>query len=106
MTGKLVEEEARDLVLEIAAKSPGHSASTSSIKSQVSNYRTLTAEDLSPSPSRPRESMWQAIIRNACASHKPTSTSIFSLGFADRTSDGIRVTDKGIQHLISIGRYP
>lgn len=106
MTGKLVEEEARDLVLEIAAKSPGHSASTSSIKSQVPSYRTLTAEDLLPSPSRPGEAMWQQIIGNACASHKPTSTSIFSSGFAEKTSDGILVTEKGIQYLTSIRRYP
>ncbi|MGH7075188.1 MAG: hypothetical protein ACREFD_13425 [Stellaceae bacterium] len=104
--GKLREPEARLLVLQIAANFPGHAASTSDIKAEVPKYRELTEADLLPSHTRKNECMWQQIIGNATGSHKPTSRSIFSLGYAIKTADGIRVTEKGLAHLKSKGLYP
>jgi hypothetical protein len=36
-------------------------------------------------------------------SHKPSSTSIFTKGYAERLPDGIRVTDAGVAYLASLG---
>jgi hypothetical protein len=36
-------------------------------------------------------------------SHKPSSTSIFTQGYAERLADGIRVTDAGVAYLARLG---
>lgn len=103
--GKLREPEARLIALAIAASMPGHRASTTTIKDQFPTWRELTPADLKKSPSRPREEHWQQIVGNLI-SHKPSSTSIFKRGLAERTNDGIRVTPKGLDLLKEQGLYP
>jgi hypothetical protein len=103
--GKLRESEARLLVLQIAATFPGHSASTTEIKRAVPSYRELTAADLLPSSTRANEHMWEQIIGNATGSHGPSSVSIFNKGYATKTTNGIKVTEKGIAHLKNKGLY-
>lgn len=103
--GKLREPEARLLALRIAAKHPGHEATTTQIKDNVPDYRDLSPADLAPSPTRPREKTWQQIMGNV-VSHQNTTTSIFNRGFAERTRNGIRVTVKGIDMLKAKGLYP
>ena len=49
--------------------------------------------------------MWQQIIGNV-VSHSESRTSIFKRGYAERTRNGIRVTEKGIEMLKALGRYP
>ena len=95
---KLREPDARVLALRIAATFPGRTASTAQIKKLVPKYVTLTNADLTPSESRANEEKWQQIVGNVI-SHKETSTSIFSRGHAERTTDGIRVTDEGVAYL-------
>ncbi|SRR6266851_322667 len=99
---RLSEPEARILVLRIAASYPAHEASTSQIKDAVPKYIPLTAEDLKPSVTRPQEEMWQQIVGNVI-SHQNRPTSIFTEGYAVRLDDGIRVTDKGLTYLKSLG---
>ena len=101
---KLREPEARLLALLIAAKRPGHEATTTQIKDSVPDYRELSPADLAPSPTRRGERMWQQIIGNVI-SHQETSTSIFRRGLAERTRNGIRVTEKGIEYLRAKGLY-
>jgi len=103
--GKLREPEARLLALQIAAKCPGHEATTTQIKDSVPDYRELSPADLAPSPTRPGEKTWQQIMGNV-VSHQKTTTSIFSRGFAERTRNGIRLTEKGIGMLKAKGLYP
>jgi len=102
---KFREPEARILALQIAATFPKHQASTAEIKNAAPHFRQWSEDDLEPSNSRGNEHMWQEIIGNAVGSHQNSSVSIFAKGYAVKTSDGIRVTDKGIQFLKSRGLY-
>jgi hypothetical protein len=99
---RLREAEARILALKIAAKEPRQRASTEFIKHQVPNYYPLSEIDLQYSPSRRRERKWQQIVGNV-VSHQKTLSGIFARGYAERTSDGIQVTQNGISYLNKIG---
>ena len=103
--GKLREPEARILALQIAAKLPGHEATTTQIKERIPDYRDLTPADLAPSPTRAGERIWQQIVGNV-VSHQNTQTSLFVRGLAVRTRNGIRVTEKGLAFLQGKGLYP
>ena len=102
-TGKLGEPEARKLVLVIAANHPDHRASTTQIKEEAPKYREMSTEDLKPSSTRPREHMWEQIIGNVTGSHQDSSVSIFTKGYAERTEDGVQVTQAGLDYLKSEG---
>jgi hypothetical protein len=99
---RLREPEARILALRIAASQPGHEAATSFIKDQVPKYITFTPHDLKPSTTRNTEQMWRQIVGNV-VSHQPSSTSIFQNGYAVRLHEGIKVTEKGLAYLKSLG---
>lgn len=99
---RLREPEARILALKIAARCPGHTATTEYIKQQVPDYYPLSKIDLLPSPSRSNEARWQQIVGNVI-SHQKTLSGIFSNGYATRTADGLRVTDIGLAYLRNIG---
>jgi hypothetical protein len=99
---RLREPEARILALRIAAAQPGHEAATTLIKENVPDYIALTPHDLKPSTSRNTEKMWQQIVGNV-VSHKQNSTSIFQNGYAIRLHEGIKVTEKGLAYLKSLG---
>jgi hypothetical protein len=107
ITGKLSEPEARLLALQIAAEFPDHQASTEDIKKLAPQYRELSEADLEPSDTRGNEQKWQQIIGNATGSHNPTDrrASLFAQGLANKTADGIRVTEKGIELLRKNGLY-
>jgi|HubBroStandDraft_2_1064218.scaffolds.fasta_scaffold13377_5 hypothetical protein len=102
ITGRLNEAEARILALKIALTRPNGEASTAYIKEHVPEFIPLTAEDLEPSPTRKNECKWQQVVGNVI-SHKDQTTSIFNLGYADRTEDGIRVTKLGRTYLEDMG---
>ena len=99
---RLREPEARILALRIAASRPNREASTTYIKDHIQDYIELTNIDLKPSLTRQHEERWQQIVGNV-VSHSKTSTSIFNRGYAERTDDGIRVTDLGLNHLAMLG---
>lgn len=101
-TDRLREAEARILALKIAARQPRQSASTELIKQQVPRYYPLSEIDLRQSPSRNRERVWQQIVGNV-VSHQKSLRGIFAMGYAERTDDGIQVTQNGINYLNSIG---
>jgi hypothetical protein len=99
---RLREPEARILALKIAARCPGHRATTEAIKQQVPDYYPLSEIDLRSSPSRNNEERWQQIVGNVI-SHQKTLSGPFANGYAIRTTDGLRVTDNGLAYLNSIG---
>lgn len=101
---RLREAEARLLALKIASECNGFSASTEYIKRRVPELVPLTEKDLEQSASRPREKLWQQIVGNVI-SHNSGKLSIFSQGLAERTSNGLKVTNKGISYLNSIGFF-
>lgn len=101
---RLREPEARILALKIAAQRPNRTASTSLIKKEVPKYTELSDVDRSKSPSRGNEALWQQIIGNVL-SHQETSAGPFKKGYAIRTSNGLSVTDKGIDYLNSMGFF-
>ncbi len=103
--GKLREPEARILALQIAATFPDHQASTTDIKSTAPQFREWSDDDLKPSNTRGNECMWQQILGNAVGSHQNSTVSIFAKGYAEKTQNGIRVTDKGIAMLKGKGLY-
>ncbi|MGH6614976.1 hypothetical protein [Sphingomonas sp.] len=99
---RLLEREARLLALKIAAEGKDFEATTDYIKNRVPELVPLTSKDLEPSRSRPREKLWQQIVGNVI-SHRGSSKSLFTEGLAERTSNGLRVTELGIAHLKSVG---
>lgn len=99
---RLREAEARVLALKIAAECDNYVATTEYIKRRVPELVPLTAKDLEQSASRPREKLWQQIVGNVI-SHKPGNRSIFTQGLAERTVNGLKVTEQGINYLNSIG---
>lgn|SRR6185437_15618494 len=104
VVGKLREPEARILALRIAASFPNHEAETAQVKDLVPQYRELAPADLLPSMKRKNECMWQQIVGNV-VSHEKTTTSIFNKGYAVRVKQkkAIRVTEKGLNYLKSLG---
>jgi hypothetical protein len=99
---RLREPEARILVLRIAAARPNREAETTTIKKHVPEYVRLPPEDLKPSKARHAEQIWQQIVGNVI-SRKNGATSIFSMGYAERLPNGIRVTDAGVAYLATLG---
>ena len=97
-TDKLREREARDIWLQIAAKSPNLWATTTDVKGLAAKYRSMSPDDLKPSRSRPHETMWEQIMGNVI-SHQEASTSLFKRGLATRTQDGIQITAEGLEYL-------
>lgn len=99
---RLREKEARLLALKIAAECKNYEASTTYIKNRIPEIVPLTSKDLEQSKSRPREKLWQQIVGNVI-SHSSSSASIFSKGYAVRTSDGIKITNSGVDYLKRVG---
>jgi hypothetical protein len=99
---RILEAEARLLALKIAAECANFEASTTYIKQRIPELVPLTAKDLEQSKSRKNEKLWQQIIGNVI-SHNGSKKSIFSLGLAERTADGLKATEAGIAHLKSVG---
>jgi hypothetical protein len=99
---RLREAEARILTLKIAAQQPNGRASTEFIKQAVPRYYPLSEIDLQFSPSRKNERKWQQIVGNV-VSHHTSLRGIFAMGYAERTHDGIQVTQTGMRYLNSIG---
>ncbi|HUB14613.1 MAG TPA: hypothetical protein VMB34_21865 [Acetobacteraceae bacterium] len=99
---RLREHEARIIVLKIAAQQPGRSASTSLLKKEVPGYIELSAKDRVRSPSRPREDVWQQVVGNV-VSHQKSREGPFVKGFATRTTNGLKVTRKGLDYLNNMG---
>jgi hypothetical protein len=103
-TDRLREAEARILALKIASLRPNRTASTEEIKRKVPSYIELSPRDLAQSTTRPKEKMWQQIVGNVI-SHKGSPSGLFLNGYARRTSDGLSVTDKGMDYLKSMGFF-
>ena len=108
MTGdsdRLREAEARMLALRIAAGGPKHEASVEEIKRRLPELHKLTDIDLAASKSRPREKNWELIVGNAVGSHNlpRIKTSLVARGLAERTAEGIRATDAGVDFLKQAG---
>ena len=95
---RLREPEARILVLKIAARQPGRTASTRFLKKEVPNYIALSPMDRTRSKSRPSEEIWQQIVGNV-HSHKR----LFKDGLALETTNGLTVTEKGLDYLNNMG---
>jgi hypothetical protein len=96
------ESEARILALKIAAQQPNRTATTTFIKNEVPKYFQLSPSDLVKSTTRPREKMWQQIVRNV-TSRDGLPSGLFGSGYALRVAGGLSVTDKGMDYLKSLG---
>jgi hypothetical protein len=96
---RLVEDEARTIVLKIAGSQPDRKATMWLLRDQVPKFIQLSAHDLAQSQTRKNEQLWQQIVRNVAASHP----AIFNAGLAHKIPGGIEVTEKGMTYLNSIG---
>jgi len=96
---RLIEKEARTIVLKIAGSQPDRKATMKLLRDEVPKFIQLSPNDLAPSPTRKNERLWQQIVRNVVASHP----SLFSAGLAKKMPGGIKVTKKGMDYLSSIG---
>lgn len=99
---RLREPEARLIALKIASQCKGLTATTEYIKQHATRYFHPSEFDLLPSTSRSGEQHWQQIIGNI-VSHRSTSKSLFTLGYAIRADRGLTVTKAGLAYLKSIG---
>ncbi|UPY38658.1 hypothetical protein [Sediminicoccus sp. KRV36] len=100
---RLLEREARLLVLKIAASQKSRSISIADLRREIPKYFDLSAADRTPSPSRRNEVAWHIVLRNATSSHKDGPKTIFGQGWAKKIPGGIQVTRIGLAYLNSIG---
>ncbi len=99
---RLYEREARILALKIAATFPNRTASTDVIKQRIPEFFELSPTDMKQSTSRASEQRWQQIVGNVI-SHRSSAAGPFLRGYAERTHDGLRVTNHGMDYLKSMG---
>ena len=99
---RLREPEARLLVLKIAVSLPNRTATTDELIRGIPDLIAPSELDLQPSRTRQRQPQWHQIVRNVI-SHRDTPKGPFALGLAERTRDGLAVTDEGVAHLRSLG---
>ena len=97
---RLREPEARVLALKIAARRRDRTATIEYIKDEIERTFPFTDQDLKIA--QRNEPVWRQIVGNVI-SHQSSPSSIFSKGFAERTNDGLRVTDNGVDYLNGIG---
>lgn len=95
---RLLEKEARILVLKIAASEPRRSASLKKLREEIPKHFDLSRKDKLISPSR-NEPLWKIVVRNAASSH----SNLFAQGLAKKIPAGIKVTQNGLDYLNSIG---
>lgn len=98
---RLLEPEAKILFLKIAALQPKCAVATTFVKNEVKRFYPLSPADRKRSLSRPREQLWQQIVGNVIV-HK----SLFTQHLAARTEDGLRLREKGLDYLKTIGFAP
>ncbi|CAO3416044.1 hypothetical protein [Azospirillum endophyticum] len=99
---RLREAEARILALKIAATCPNRTISTEALKARVPKVYELSPIDLKPSRSRSGEQKWEQIVGNVI-SHQEVKVGPFVRGFAERTNDGLTVTNRGVDYLKRLG---
>ncbi len=100
---RLREREARILVLKIVASQPERSATIGKLREEVPKYFDLSPVDQSRSPSRKNEKLWQIVVRNTMSSHRTGTRSIFAQKWAMKIPGGLKVTQRGMDYLNSIG---
>jgi hypothetical protein len=98
---RLREKEAKILFLKIAALQPRCRVSTTFVKNEVRRFYPLSPADRRPSPTRRREQLWQQIVGNVIVHKSP-----FTQGLATPTTGGLRLKEKGLTYLKSIGFAP
>jgi len=99
---RLREPEARLLALKIAACMAERRATTQELIEQAPRFFTPSPIDLQQSSTRPLQPQWHQIIRNVI-SHRSSPRGPFEQGYAERTKDGLLVTEAGIDYLRSRG---
>ena len=100
---RLLEKEARILILKIAASQPSRAASIGKLREEIPKFFDLSPADKERSPSRANEARWQIVVRNAMSSHTRGSRTIFAQGWATKIPGGLKVTKSGVNYLNSIG---
>jgi hypothetical protein len=98
---RLREREAKILFLKIAALQPGCRVTTTFAKNEVKRFYPLSSADRKPSLTRNKEQLWQQIVGNVIVHKSP-----FNQGLAVRSSGGLRLKEKGLDYLKSIGFAP
>lgn len=98
---RLRESEAKIIFLKIAALQPACTVTTTFAKKEVGRFYPLSPADRKPSSTRRREELWQQIVGNVIV-HK----SLFTQGLAERAKGGLKLTNKGLDYLKSIGFAP
>jgi hypothetical protein len=98
---RLREREAKILFLKIAALQPECRVTTTCVKNEVKRFYPLSSADRKPSPTRKKEQLWQQIVGNVIVHKSP-----FNQGLAVRSSGGLRLKEKGLDYLKSIGFAP
>jgi hypothetical protein len=99
------EAKMRIVVLRVAADAPNGTVTTPDAKARAARYFTPTEGDLRLNPKHGNEPMYYQIVGNVIGSHANSRTSLYYKGYAERTDDGIRITDKGREYLKNAPTY-
>jgi hypothetical protein len=89
----------RIIVLRVAADAPNGTVTTPDAKARAARYFVPTDGDMRLNPKHGNEPMYYQIVGNVIGSHANSRTSLYYKGFAERTDDGIRITEQGRDHL-------
>ena len=93
------EKEMRIIVLRVAADEPHGEVSTPNAKAKAAKYFTPSDGDLKLNPKHGHEPFYYQIIGNVIGSHDHTKTSLYYKGYAERTENGLRITEAGRKYL-------
>ena len=89
-------------VLQALQVCPDDEASLDHIKRELPKWVALSAEDRVQAPGNSDQEAWEELFR-AVTSDKQSSANVVRAGFAQQTSEGLRLTKAGVAHLHSKG---
>lgn len=83
-------------------------ATVTELKQVLPQYMKLTSADKAQSPSRPNEALWQQRVGNLVSHRKDKKTNLILDGVLEYLPKlkALRLTDDGVRHLRSKGKYP
>lgn len=97
--GRSSEHDIAFAVMKYLATLPKGTATTATIKRNVSSYITLTNRDREPSGSRPGEQVWQQVVGNIVSHRNDSPENFVNRGLLEYSARKLSLTEAGRAYL-------
>ncbi len=98
-TGRTTEFDMSVAVLRHLSKQPDGCASLEELRAAIPYYIDLTRGDMQDSPTRPKECLWEQLLRNI-QSHHTSPNNFIRLGYMEHIpGGGYQITENGREFL-------